>query len=287
VTGPAGRRSGDSLAPEERRGPVEVHSTAIVRPGAVLEPGVRVGSYAVIAGDVVVGPGTQIGPHAVIEDGVRIGADNEISTGATLGVLPQDYHFKGERSRLVIGDRNRIREYANISRATGEDAATAIGDECFIMVYAHVGHNCRIGNRVIIVNACQIGGHVHIGDDAYIGGMTGVHQFVHIGRLAMIGGFSLLRQDVPPFMLADGRPARIRGLNRVGLQRQGIAGRDRAVLRQAFHILYQSSLGMTQAVERLRDELGTHPLVVELVAFLTGPRERPRGSVRWARPAED
>jgi len=279
--------SGDSLAPEERRGPVEVHSTAIVRPGAVLEPGVRVGPYAGIASDVVIGPGTRIGPHAVIEDGVRIGADNEISTGATLGVPPQDYHFKGERSRLVIGDRNQIREYANISRATGEGAATAIGDECFIMAYAHVGHNCRIGNRVIIVNVCQIGGHVHIGDDAYVGGLTGIHQFVHVGRLAMIGGFSVLRQDLPPFMLADGRPARCRSLNRVGLQRQGIDARDRAALRQAFHIFYQSSLGMAPAVEQLRAELGAHPLVAELIAFLTGPRERSRGIVRWARTKKD
>ncbi len=260
---------------------MEVHPTAVVHPGARLGPGVAVGPYAVIGADVVVGPGTRIGPHVVIEDGVRIGADNEISSGATLGTTPQDRHFQGERSYLVIGDRNRIREYVNISRATGEDAATVVGDECLIMCSAHIGHNCRLGDRVIVVNGVQMAGHVQVGDGAYIGGMTGIHQFVHIGRLAMIGGFSLLRQDCPPFMLAEGRPARCRGLNRVGLQRQGIGSADRAVLRRAFRILYQSALGMSQALERLQAELGGHPLVGELIAFLVAARQRPRGVVRW------
>jgi UDP-N-acetylglucosamine acyltransferase len=260
---------------------VEVHPTAVVHPGARLAPGVVVGPYAVIGGDVVVGPGTRIGPHVVIEDGVRIGADNEISSGATLGTTPQDRHFQGERSYLVIGDRNRIREYVNISRATGEDAATVVGNDCLIMCSAHVGHNCRLGDRVIVVNGVQMAGHVQVGDGAYIGGMSGIHQFVHVGRLAMIGGFSLLRQDCPPFMLAEGRPARCRSLNRVGLQRHGISAADRAVLRRAFRILYQSALGMGEAVERLQAELGDHPLVEELVAFLRAARQRPRGVVRW------
>ncbi len=279
--------STDSLAPEQRRGPLDVHPTAIIRPGTVLGPGVAVGPYTVIASDVVIGPGTRIGAHVVIEAGVRLGTDNEISAGATLGVPPQDQHFKGEHSALVIGNRNLIREYANISRGTGEGEATTIADECFIMAFAHIGHNCRIGNRAVIVNACELAGYVHVGDDAYIGGMTGVHQFVHIGRLAMVGGASALRQDVPPFMLADGRPARCHGLNRVGLQRKGIASPDRAVLRRAFRILYQSSLGITAAVDRLEREFGDHPLAVELIAFLRGPRERPRGVIRWARAPED
>ncbi len=261
---------------------MEIHPTALVRPGAELGPGVVVGPYAVVGGDVLVGAGTRIGPHAVIEDGVRLGADNEVSAGATLGVLPQDRHFLGERSYLEIGDRNRIREYANISRATGAEESTTVGDECFIMCYAHIGHNCRIGDRVIIVNSVQLGGHVHMGDDAYIGGMAGVHQFVHVGRLAIIAGASVVRQDCPPFMLADGRPARCRGLNRVGLQRKGIEARDRATLRRAFHILYQSALGVTAAVERLRAEFGDHPLVADLITFLVEARGRGRGVMRWA-----
>ncbi|MDQ7849403.1 MAG: acyl-ACP--UDP-N-acetylglucosamine O-acyltransferase [Armatimonadota bacterium] len=265
---------------------MEVHPTAVVHPGARLHPGVVVGPYAVVGSDVVVGPGTRIGPHVVIEDGVRIGMDNEISSGATLGTIPQDRHFQGERSYLVIGDRNRIREYVNISRATGEGAATVVGNECLIMCSAHIGHNCRLGDRVVVVNGVQMAGHVQVDDGAYIGGMTGIHQFVHIGRLAMIGGFSLLRQDCPPFMLAEGRPARCRSLNRVGLQRQGISAGDRAVLRRAFRILYQSALGLGQALERLQAELGDHPLVGELVAFLRAARERPRGVVRWASGAE-
>ena len=275
--------SGDPVDRRDRGAAVEVHSTAIVHPGADLAPGVIVGPHAVIARDVVVGPGTRIGPHVVIEDGVRLGTGNEIFAGATLGFPPQDRHFRGERSALVIGDRNLIREYASISRASGEGEATTIGDECFVMAFAHIGHNCRLGNRVVLVNGCQLAGHVHVGDDAYIGGLGGIHHFAHVGRLAIVGAASVVRQDVPPFMVADGRPARCRGLNRVGLQRKGIEARDRAVLRRAFRLLYQSALGMTAAVERLQGELGDHPLVAELISFLRGARERPRGVIRWVR----
>lgn len=265
-----------------RRSPPEVHPTAVVGARVELAAGVLIGPHAVIGPEVVIGPGTRVGPHVVIEEGVRIGADNTISAGATLGTSPQDRHFGGERSHLVIGQRNRIREYVNISRATGEDAATVIGDDAAIMAFAHVGHNCRIGDRVVIVNGCQVGGYVHIADDAYVGGMTGVHQFVHIGRLAMIGGFSIMRQDCPPFMLAEGRPARCRGLNRVGLQRKGVAADSLAALRRAFRILYQSSLGRREAIDLLSAELGSDPLVADILAFLRAPRDRVRGVIRWA-----
>jgi UDP-N-acetylglucosamine acyltransferase len=277
-----------SEEPERRaQAAAEIHPTAVVYPGARLAGGVVVGPYAVISGDVVLGPGTRIGPHVVIEDGVRLGADNVISAGATLGTPPQDRHFRNERSHVIIGDRNQIRECANISRGTGEGEATTIGDECFIMAFSHVGHNCRLGDRVVLVNSVQLGGHVHAGDDAYIGGLTGVHQFVHIGRLAMIGGASAVRQDVPPFMLAEGRPARCRGLNRVGLQRKGIDTRQRVLLRRAFRLLYQSGLPLGEAVDRLAVELGGEPLVDDLLAFLRAAAARARGVVRWARSAEE
>ncbi len=265
---------------------MSVHATAIVGPGAHLGPGVTIGPYTVIGSDVVIGRGTRIGPHVIIEDGVRVGAENEISAGATLGTAPQDRHFKGERSFLEIGDGNAIREYVNISRATGPDESTVIGDECLIMSGAHIGHNCHLGNRVVIVNDVQLAGHVHIGDDAYLGGLSACLQFVHIGRLVMVGGYSGVRQDVPPFMLVEGRPARARALNRVGLQRRGITGSERLVLRRAFHVLYGSALGVTPAVERLTAEMGDQPLVAEIVAFLRGARDRGHGVVRRARNSE-
>jgi len=271
----------------EPAGATRVHPTAVIGAGAHLAAGVVVGPYAVIGGDVRIGRGTRIGPHAVIEDGVRIGAENTISAGATLGTIPQDRHFEGEQSFLEVGDRNLIREYVNISRATGEGQRTFIGDECMILTGAHIGHNCRVGNRVVVVNGSQLGGHVDVGDGAYVGGLSGVVQFRRIGRLAMVGGYSAVRQDVPPFMLVEGRPARCWGLNQVGLERNGIAAADRAVLRRTFRLLYQSGLGISPAVERLRAQLGDHPLVAEIIAFLEDALQRGYGVVRRARAARE
>jgi UDP-N-acetylglucosamine acyltransferase len=263
--------------------PITVHPTAQVGAGARLEPGVVVGPYAVIAGDVTIGSGTRIGPHVVIEDGVRIGRDNEISAAAVIGCAPQDRGFLGEETFVIIGDRNRIREYASITRASGAGQATIIGNDTFIMAYVRVDHNCRVGDRVVIVTHAGLGGHVELGDDAYVGGLAGVHQFVHVGRLAMIAGYSFVRQDCPPFMLVAGQPGRCRGLNLVGLRRNGLSPKERAVLRRAFHILYQSRLEMTSAVATLAAELGEHPLVQELITFLQASRKRKRGVVRWMR----
>lgn len=269
--------------PHEPSPPVEVHPTAVVAPGAWLEPGVVVGPYAVVARDVVIGRGTRIGPHVIIEDGVRIGRDNELSAGVIVGCQPQDRRFTGEVSYTLIGDRNLIREYASISRATGDGEATTIGNDNFIMSYARIDHNVRIGDRVVVVGGAMLAGHVVLEDGAYVGGMAALHQFVRVGRLAMVAAQAMLRQDVPPFMLAAGQPGRCRGLNLVGLRRHGVSAADRITLRRAFRILYQSGLGMGAAVQALEAELGHHPLVRELIAFLRAARERERGVIRWER----
>lgn len=260
----------------------EIHPTAVVGAGARLEPEVVVGPYTVVGDDVTVGAGTRIGPHVVIEDGVRIGRSNLISTGAIIGCLPQDRHFLGETSHVVIGDRNLIREYASISRATGAGEATTIGNDNFVMSYVRIDHNVRVGDRVVLVGGSMVAGHVEVGDDAYVGGMTGLHQFVRVGRLAMIGGYTMVRQDCPPFMLVAGQPGRVRALNLVGLRRQGIPAGDRSALRRAFRLLYQSHLGMTRAVAGLTEEFGDHPLVRELIDFLQTSRGSRRGLVRWS-----
>lgn len=266
-------------------GPV-IHPTAVVGDGARLESGVVVGPYTVIGDDVVIGEGTRIGPHVVIEDGVRIGRDNLISTSVVLGCLPQDRHFLGERSHVIIGDRNLIREFASVSRATGAGEATTIGDDTFVMSYVRIDHNVHIGDRVVLVGGSMVAGHVEVGDDAYIGGMTGLHQFVRVGRLAMVGAFTLARQDCPPFVLIAGQPGRARALNLVGLRRKGIAAADRSALRRAFRLLYQSQLGMSRALAALTEELGEHPLVSELITFVGSARGSRRGLVRWSGQSE-
>lgn len=231
-----------------------IHPTAMVHPQAEVHPTVQVGAYAVIGAKVKVGAGTTIGSHVVLEGWTEIGERNHIFPGAAIGLEPQDLKYDGAESLVKIGDDNRIREYATINRATGEGEATILGNGNLLMAYVHVGHNCVIGDQVIITNSVSLGGHVRIESQARIGGVAGVHQFVQIGRLAMIAGMSRVIRDVPPYMLAEGYPLRVRSLNQVGLQRAGLAtdeGKTLQVLKKAFRILYRSGLPLNQALEKL------------------------------------
>ena len=199
-----------------------IHSTAVIHPGAELDASVEVGPYAVIGAHVKVGADTKIGPHAVIEGWTEIGAENLIFPGAVIGLEPQDLKYDGSLSLIKIGDRNQIREYVTINRSTLAQEITHIGNDNLLMAYVHVAHNCWIENEVIIANAVSLSGHVHIESQARISGLLGIHQFVHIGQLAMVGGMSRIVRDVPPYMLVEGNPARVRTLNQVGLKRAGI-----------------------------------------------------------------
>jgi UDP-N-acetylglucosamine acyltransferase len=226
----------------------------MVHPRAELHATVQVGAYAVIGAKVKIGAGTTIGPHVVLEGWTEIGERNYIFPGAAIGLEPQDLKYNGADSLVKIGDDNRIREYVTINRATGEGEATILGNGNLLMAYAHVGHNCVIGDQVIITNSVSLGGHVRIESQARIGGVAGVHQFVQIGRLAMVAGMSRVIRDVPPYMLAEGYPLRVRSLNQVGLQRAGLATdeeRTLQVLKKAFRILYRSGLSLNQALEKL------------------------------------
>ncbi|MDR5682939.1 MAG: acyl-ACP--UDP-N-acetylglucosamine O-acyltransferase [Armatimonadota bacterium] len=262
-----------------------VHPTALVDPRARVHPSVRIGPYAVIGPDVEIGEDTVVGPHVVVERYVRIGRRNRICTGAVIGCEPQDKTFRGERSHVLIGDDNVVREYAQISRATGEGAATVVGDRNYIMSTVHVAHNCRLGSDIVIVTGTGLAGHVQVGDGAQVGGITGVHQHVRIGRLAMVGGKTALTQDLPPFLLASGVPARVRGLNRIGLQRAGIAQEEIERLRGAFRILYRMGLTPRRAAERIAAEIGEEGLVGELLAFLRENETSRRGLTRFHREA--
>ncbi len=228
-----------------------IHPTAVIHPGAELHPTVNVGPYAVIGEQVKVGPETTIGSHVVLEGPTEIGAQNQIFPGAAIGLEPQDKKYKGARSWVKIGDRNCIREYVTINRATNAGEATLIGSGNLLMAYVHVAHNCVIEDNIVIANAVSLAGHIYIESRATIGGMVGIHQFVHIGRQAMLGAMSRIDRDVPPYMLVEGSPSRVRSLNLVGLKRSGMKASELGYLKKAFRILYHSGFTLNQALEQL------------------------------------
>jgi UDP-N-acetylglucosamine acyltransferase len=247
---------------------VSIHPTAIIAPTATVGENVTIGPYCVIGANCAIGDGTVLDSHVVMKEHTSLGKECRIDTQVVLGGLPQDLKFKGERSYLRIGDRNQIREFVTLHRATGEEAATVIGDDCLIMAYAHVGHNCVIGSHVMLSSYAGLAGHITVEDHVIMGGMVGVHQFVRIGKYGMLGGYSKIVQDVPPFMLADGRPADILDLNVRGLRRAGIKPGTRAGLRQAYKFLYRSNMNMTQALEAIEDEVEKTPELEYLVEFI-------------------
>jgi UDP-N-acetylglucosamine acyltransferase len=225
-----------------------IHPTAIVDPAAALASSVTVGPYAVIGADVEVGEGTTIGAHAVIEGPTTIGRDNRISAHTSLGGAPQDMKYRAEPTRLVIGDRNTIREFCTFSRGTVQDGGvTRVGDDNWVMAYVHIAHDVQLGHRTILANNATLAGHVHIGDWVIVGGLTGVHQFCHIGAHAMLGFQSRVSQDVPPFMMADGNPLAVRGFNIEGLRRRGFSPERITQVKQMHRLLYRDGLTLEQA----------------------------------------
>ena len=246
----------------------KIHETAVIYPGARLGRDVEVGPYSVIGENVFIGDGTKIGSHAVIEGWTTIGKECRIHHGACLGGPPQDLKLKDEKTFLYIGDNTTIREYATIHRATGEGEETRVGSNCLIMGAVHIAHNCQVGNYVIMSNTAGLAGHVVVEDRAIISGLTGVHQFVKIGRNAMVGGASKVVQDVPPFVIADGRPARVCGLNSVGIARAGLSEDVRKNLKRAYRMLYRSGMKLSDAIVAMEQELDSSEPVDHLLRFL-------------------
>ncbi|MCL5271335.1 MAG: acyl-ACP--UDP-N-acetylglucosamine O-acyltransferase [bacterium] len=229
-----------------------IHPTAIVDPKAELGEGVEVGPNAIIEAGVTVGARTKIGPMVHIQGTTILGEDNVVMTGATLGFPPQFLGFSGAPTRCIIGGRNVIREYASIHRGLTDESATTIGDENFIMGFSHVAHDCRLGSRIVLANGALLAGHVTVGDRVFISGNVCVHQFCRIGRLAMLAGLARVTRDVPPFMMAEGHPAKLRGLNTVGLRRAEIASQVRSELRRLLREIYQSSENITQMLRTIK-----------------------------------
>lgn len=245
-----------------------LHPTAIVHPDAELSEGVEVGPYACIAGTVKIGPRTVIGTRVTLEGHTTIGADNEIFTGAVLGSVTQDKKYEGGVSYLRIGERNKIREYVTINPGTKAGSETIIGDDNLLMAYAHVAHDCVIKNQAVLANVATLAGYVVVEDRAVIGGLSAVHQFVRVGKLALIGGCSKVVQDVPPFMIADGHPARAFGVNSVGLDRCKVSKPDKTHLKKAFKIIFKSGLSLKKAIITLEKEFPPSDLLHELIEFL-------------------
>ncbi|MBI4521511.1 MAG: acyl-ACP--UDP-N-acetylglucosamine O-acyltransferase [Gemmatimonadetes bacterium] len=246
----------------------EIHPSAIVDARAELGAGVSVGPFTIIGPNVRVGNGTVIGPHAFIERDTRIGRDCRISYGAVLGTDPQDLKYGGEPTELNIGDRTVVREFATLNRGTAAYGRTSVGSDCLIMAYAHVAHDCQVGDHVILANAVTMAGHVEIEDWVTIGGLTPIHQFVRVGTHAFVGGASRIVKDVPPYCRVAGSPAKLYGLNSVGLERRGFSAEGRMGLKRAYRLLFQSGLNVSQALERAPTDLPALPEIERLLEVI-------------------
>lgn len=247
----------------------QVHSTAIIEQGAELDSDVEIGAYTIVGPHVKIGSATRVMPHVFLDGMTTIGANCTIFPFASIGTQTQDLKFKGDKTFVEIGDRTTLREYVTVNAGTCEGDVTRVGSGCLIMAYSHVAHQCIVGNDVIIANAGTLAGHVIIEDGAIIGGLCGIHQFVRVGRMSFMGGCSKATQDIPPYMLVDGNPATIRGINAIGLQRRNIPEQTRKILKDAFKILCREKLSTLQALEKIKTSLPQSPEIEHLVEFIS------------------
>ncbi|MBI3551191.1 MAG: acyl-ACP--UDP-N-acetylglucosamine O-acyltransferase [Elusimicrobia bacterium] len=254
-----------------------IHPTAIVDPSAQIDASASVGPYAIIGPETVIGPGSTIGAHAVVEH-VRMGKDNRLFPGCHVGVAPQDLKYAGEKTHLVMGDKNTVRECVTLNRGTAAHGETKIGSNCLFMAYSHVAHDCHLGDGVILVNSVAVAGHVTIGDYTVVGGLAAIHQYLTIGKYCMLGGGSMLNKDVPHYCLCQGYPATLRGLNTLGLRRAGFPREVLTAIKEAYKTLYHSGLRIEEAVAKLKT---SHPCaqVAEMLDFIEGSK---RGVMRPA-----
>ncbi len=260
-----------------------IHPTAIVAAGAEIAPDVEIGPYTVISGNVKIDSGCWIGPHVIIDGPTSLGRDNKVFQFASIGAAPQDLKYKGEPTRLEIGDRNVFRENATINRGTTKDhLVTRIASDNLFMTGAHVGHDCDIGSHCVFANYATLGGHAQIGDWVHMGGFAGVHQFCTIGAHAFVANNTAVTRDVPPFVMVVGRPAEPHSVNAEGLKRRGFTPEQVRNIRDAYRTLYRSGLKLAEATEALTQRALEHVELAPLVAFLNDstPRRDRVGIVR-------
>lgn len=254
-----------------------IHPTAIIHPAAKIGSGVHIGPYVVIGEDTVIHDGVRIGPHAVVEF-AEVGKNAHIHAGAFVGTAPQDLKYRGERTRLLLGEESVVRECATLNRGTAATGVTKIGSRCLFMAYSHVAHDCIIGDEVILANSVAIAGHCEVGDWTVIGGMAGLHQFVRVGKMAMIGAGAMVPLDIPPYTMAQGDRAKLSGLNVVGLKRRDFPADHVTDLKKVYFEIFDSTLTFKDQVTELQKQKRTPP-VEEFIAFLASS---PRGVTRPA-----
>lgn len=256
-----------------------IDSRAVVSPKAQLGDNVVIGPFTIVEDDVIIGSGTHVASNVLIANGARIGKECHIHHGAVVATIPQDLKFHGEQTVLEVGDHTIIREYVTLNRGTHVRGKTTIGNRCFIMAYAHVAHDCAVGNHVILANAVNMGGHVIIEDYVVVGGIVAIHQFTRVGRHAMIGGGFRATKDVPPYVLAGQEPLAFTGLNVVGLKRRNFPPETIQLLERAYDLIYNSSLNVTQALEKIKEELKPTDEIKHIIEFI----EKSKRGIIWRR----
>ena len=254
-----------------------IHNLSDVNPRARIGDHVKVGPFTSIAADVEVGEGTIIGPNVTIMDGARIGKHCSIYPGAVISAEPQDLKFDGEHTTIEIGDRTTIRECATINRGTNAYGKTTIGEDCLIMAYVHIAHDCIIGNKVILVNSVALAGHVEVGDWSIISGLSAVHQFVKIGKHVMVGGGAMVRKDIPPYITVAGDPLSYAGVNSVGLRRREFNNEQIKEIQDIYRVIFQSGKNISQAVDSVKVEFSSSQLASEIIDFIESSE---RGLIR-------
>jgi len=254
-----------------------VHPAAVVDAAAQLGDGVEVGPFCVIGPNVTVGAGTRLMSHVVLDGHTRIGERCTLFPFASIGTQTQDLKFRGGKTFVEIGDETTLREYVTVNSGTSEGEVTRVGSHCHIMAYAHIAHACRVGNHVIMANGSTLAGEVVVEDRTTLGGMVGVHQFVRVGTMAMVGGLTKLTQDCMPYMLVDGNPAAVHGINRVGLQRRNVSEESQRALKQAYRLLCRENLTVSDALQRIESDVEKSPEVDHLLAFV---RSSERGVIK-------
>ncbi len=248
-----------------------IHPTAVVEAGARIDPSCEIGPYAIVGPDVVLGPGNVLFAHATVKGHTTLGQGNRVFSHAVVGEIPQDLKYGGEPTRLVVGDRNTFRECVTINLGTVQGGGvTTIGNGSLFMAYSHVGHDCTIGDGAIIANSVALAGHILVEDHVHLSGLAACHQFCRIGRLAFVSGLTGVAMDVAPYCTVAGARAELGGLNIVGMQRAGMTEEQIGRVKQAYKILFRSSLGVAEAIAQMEAELGTHPEIAHLIAFVRG-----------------
>lgn len=253
-----------------------LNKTSIISSNAKIGDNVTIGPYCIIEDNVVIGDNTKINAYTIVKEYTEIGQNNHIFSHCVIGEIPQDKKFSGEKTKLIIGDNNIIREFCTLNRGTIDLGTTTIGNDCLLMAYVHVGHDCIIRNNIILANGVQLGGHVIIDDFAIVGGLTPVHQFCKIGEHSLVGGGLRVVQDIPPFIIANGQPLRFSGINSLGLRRRNFKPAQRSNIKKAYKIIYNSNHNTSQAIEKIKIDL---PLKNEILTIINFFDKSSRGTI--------